>query len=155
MTMRNRTTRLAIIGSAALLLAGCGAGTANLRDGGGSLQACSSAPHCVSSEASDPKHRVEPLSYRGSPEQAQRTLVGVLKAQDGAKLVEQSPGYVYATFTSAILRFVDDVEFVFDDQTMTIKVRSSSRIGYYDFGANRSRVEKLRSAFNAAATPSG
>ena len=42
--------------------------------------------------------------------------------------------------------FVDDVEFLFPKEKI-IHVRSASRIGYSDFGANRRRVEHLRELF--------
>ncbi len=48
-------------------------------------------------------------------------------------------------FTSFLLRFVDDVEFLFDDETKTIHFRSASRTGYGDLGANRRRMEEIRS----------
>ncbi|HEY6084419.1 MAG TPA: DUF1499 domain-containing protein [Nitrospira sp.] len=44
-----------------------------------------------------------------------------------------------------LLRFVDDVEFLFDDDTKTIHFRSASRVGYGDFGVNRRRMEEIRS----------
>ncbi|MGD9241474.1 MAG: DUF1499 domain-containing protein, partial [Desulfobacterales bacterium] len=37
--------------------------------------------------------------------------------------------------------------FYFPSEETIIHVRSASRTGYYDFGANRRRVERLRSAF--------
>jgi uncharacterized protein (DUF1499 family) len=39
---------------------------------------------------------------------------------------------------------VDDVEFVFDDESKTIHFRSASRIGYGDYGVNRDRMEAIR-----------
>jgi len=42
--------------------------------------------------------------------------------------------------------FVDDVEFFFPD-TAVIHMRSASRVGYSDFGANRKRLEKIRQRF--------
>ena len=48
-----------------------------------------------------------------------------------------------------MLRFVDDVEFNLRPEAGIIAVRSASRVGYYDFGANRSRVEKLRGQLHA------
>jgi uncharacterized protein (DUF1499 family) len=53
--------------------------------------------------------------------------------------------YLHYEFTSLLLRFVDDVEFLFDDETRTIHFRSASRTGYGDFGVNRSRMEDIRS----------
>jgi uncharacterized protein (DUF1499 family) len=52
----------------------------------------------------------------------------------------------HAEFTSALFRFVDDVEFLLDDSTRTIHLRSASRIGNSDLGVNRKRVEVLQAA---------
>jgi uncharacterized protein (DUF1499 family) len=43
-----------------------------------------------------------------------------------------------------LLRFVDDVEFLFDDEAKTIHFRSASRTGRSDFGVNRRRMEDIR-----------
>jgi uncharacterized protein (DUF1499 family) len=43
-----------------------------------------------------------------------------------------------------VLRFVDDVEVVFDDDAKTIHFRSASRTGYGDLGVNRARMEQVR-----------
>ena len=44
------------------------------------------------------------------------------------------------------MRFVDDVEFFYDDKAGLIHVRSASRLGRRDFGVNRARVEALARA---------
>lgn len=60
-------------------------------------------------------------------------------------LIEEEEAYLHYEFTSRLLRFVDDVEFVFDDESKTIHFRSASRIGYGDHGVNRDRMEQIRS----------
>ena len=45
------------------------------------------------------------------------------------------------------LGFVDDLECRPCPAGGVIHVRSASRLGYYDFGANRARVEALRRRF--------
>ena len=42
------------------------------------------------------------------------------------------------------MRFTDDLEFLLDRERGVIDVRSASRVGYSDLGANRKRVEALR-----------
>jgi len=42
---------------------------------------------------------------------------------------------------------VDDVEFWLDPVGGVIHVRSASRVGQSDFGANRARIEALRAKF--------
>ncbi len=60
------------------------------------------------------------------------------------KLVEEDESYLHFEFTSLIMRFVDDVEFLFDDESKTIHFRSASRTGYGDLGVNRRRMEEIR-----------
>lgn len=134
----------------ALMLVGCGAGTANLRaDNGGKLAPCDSGPHCVSSETSDKDRHVAPLTYSNSRTIALLRLEEIINGMEGAKIIKQAPNYIYATYTSAVFGFVDDVEFVLPADSHEIQLRSSSRIGYYDFGVNHARVEAIRKRFEA------
>ena len=55
--------------------------------------------------------------------------------------------YIHAEFRSLVFQFVDDVEFYFPPEKSIIHVKSASRSGYYDFGVNRRRVERVRAAF--------
>jgi uncharacterized protein (DUF1499 family) len=48
-----------------------------------------------------------------------------------------------------MFNMVDDAEFLLDETDSVIHMRSGSRFGRKDFGANRSRLEKIRSLFNA------
>lgn len=66
-----------------------------------------------------------------------------------ARIVLAEERYIRAEFTSAFFRFVDDVEFLLDDGTETIHVRSASRVGHSDFGVNRRRVKEIRLRFDA------
>lgn len=147
-----RATRWLAICAVAAVLAGCGAGSANLRaDNAGQLAPCDSGPHCVSSQASDPARHVDPIAYSGPRATARQRLEQVIAGMAGARIVEQKPDYIHAEYTSALMHFVDDVEFVLPAGSHVIQVRSSSRIGYYDFGVNRARVESIRKRFEAAA----
>ena len=78
-----------------------------------------------------------------APEDAQSRLLNLLNTMKRVRVVETCEGYVRAEFISRIFRFVDDVEFVLDSETCLLHMRSASRIGYYDFGANRRRIEAL------------
>lgn len=108
---------------------------------------CSSAPHCVSSQAdAGDSHYVKPLVYATSAERAKQALIAVLANQDNAKIVSDQADVIHATF-STTLGFVDDVNFIIQPSASVIDVKSSSRIGYYDFGVNRNRVERIRAEF--------
>jgi uncharacterized protein (DUF1499 family) len=115
------------------------------------LPPCPGTPNCVSSEAPDDSHRIAPLTYAGSADAALSRLARVVAAQPGATVVAQSEDYLYATFTTPLMGFVDDVEFMLDRDRSILNVRSASRVGRSDFGVNRKRVETLRRAFGDAA----
>ena len=46
--------------------------------------------------------------------------------------------------TSRVLRLIDDLELLVDPEDQVIHVRFASRVGIWDFGVNRERVEKLQ-----------
>ena len=134
----------------AVMLTGCGAGTADLRKDHGPLQPCDGGPHCVSSQSKNSDRYVPPIQYSGSRRDAQARMLRIVQDMDGAKVVDVQPDYIHATFTSAVFHFVDDVEMIFPSDSKQIQIRSSSRIGYYDFGVNRHRVERIRLAFQSS-----
>jgi uncharacterized protein (DUF1499 family) len=125
------------------VLSAC-SGTApdNLGIKDGSLAACPDSPNCVNSQASDAQHAIEPLPLKGSPEQTQAHLKALLSEEPQVRLVEEAPGYLRAEFSSTLMRFVDDVEFMIG--ASAVDVRSASRLGYSDFDVNRKRIEQLR-----------
>ena len=104
----------------------------------GRLTACPDSPNCVSSFESDAEHGIQPL--RANLLQVERVLLGLVEAN----IVKSRDGYLYAEFTSRLMRYVDDVEFLEDSTAGVIHVRSASRLGYSDLGANRKRIEKIR-----------
>ena len=104
----------------------------------GRLTACPESPNCVSSFESDAEHGIQPL--QASLRQVEQVLLGL----DEANIVESGDGYLYAEFTSRLMRYVDDVEFLEDSTAGVIHVRSASRLGYSDLGANRKRIENIR-----------
>ena len=113
------------------------------------LTPCPSSPNCVSSLAGDRKHAIEPLHYAGSRAEARQRLMKILGELKQARVILKDSDYIRVEFRSVMFKFVDDVEFLFDDDQNVIHVKSASRAGYYDFGANRKRVEQIRSVFEA------
>ena len=106
---------------------------------------CPSSPNCVSTQAKDEGHAIAPFRYRKSRAEAKEALKEVIRSLPRTKLVGEDQSYLHYECTSLLLRFIDDVEFVFDDETKTIHFRSASRTGYGDLGVNRRRMEELRS----------
>lgn len=113
------------------------------------LPPCPNKPNCVSTQATD-AHAIAPMRYHATEEQARQRLLAVLRAMPRTTIVESGPNMVRVEFRTLIFRFVDDAQFVFDDQTKTIHFRSASRIGHSDLGVNRRRMEEIRKAFAAA-----
>ena len=118
----------------------------NLGVNNGKLAACPNSPNCVSSQSpsSDETHFIQPLKYTSTPEKALADLKATIESEDRTKIIEESPDYLYAEFKSALMGFVDDVEFYLDSSSNTIHVRSASRLGQSDLGVNRKRIETIR-----------
>jgi len=114
----------------------------------GVLRPCPDSPNCVCSEkhtADNQQHYIEPMAADIA---AWKRLPALLK-QQGAHIEQQHDDYIHATFSTAIFRYVDDVEFRFDATEGLIYMRSASRIGRSDFGVNRQRMIVLQQAFTA------
>lgn len=110
---------------------------------GGRLTPCPDSPNCVSSMADNPDKRVDPLPLYGNSGEAMDCLERLVHKQPRAEVLRREPGYLHAAYASRIFGFVDDVEFMYDPDQNVIQLRSAARLGYYDFGVNRKRVEQL------------
>ena len=114
----------------------------------GRLAPCPDAPNCISSQADDAVHRMDPIPFSGDADAALARLKTVLAAQPRTALVEADGDYIHAECTSLLFRFVDDVEFVVDRDHNAIHFRSASRVGRSDLGVNRRRMEEIGKAFS-------
>ncbi len=92
---------------------------------------------------------IAPLALEGDGPATLAKIKAIVDSMDGAKVIKSEPGYLYAQFTSKLMKFVDDVEFWFDPAANAIQVRSASRVGRGDLGVNRKRIEAVRSALAA------
>ncbi len=143
-----RITSWILGGSLFLLLLGCaGRKPMDLGVSQGRLVSCPKSPNCVSTQAPDEKHRMEPFRYGTSREAARERMLDVLRSMPRTRIVETTDDYIHAECSTRIFRFVDDVEIFFNDGDRTVHFRSASRVGYSDFGANRERMEEIRNRF--------
>lgn len=117
---------------------------------GNRLPPCPDSPNCVSSQAADESHRVEPLAFQDDPAAAWERLRSAVREMPRTEIVQDDGEWMHATFTSTIFRFVDDVLFRLNPSEQTIHVRSASRLGYSDLGTNRRRVEAIRDALGGS-----
>lgn len=120
----------------------------NLGIQSGQLAGCPSSPNCVSSFSQDAEHKIEPLTYSSTPTVAMASLKGAIASLDKTKIIDQTDNYLYVEFTSSLMGFVDDVEFLVDEGAKVIHVRSASRLGQSDLGVNRKRIETIRAQLN-------
>ena len=114
----------------------------------GRLKAPSATANSVSSQAllwpGREAAQIEPLPLRGSGPETIARLKSVVEAMPGAKVVEVRGDYLYAQFTTRLMKYVDDTEFWVDPAAGVVQVRSASRLGEKDFNVNRERVEAIR-----------
>ncbi len=112
------------------------------------LVKCPRTPNCVSSIATNPEKLVAPFELLGAElTDFQAAIVSAIK-EDGGVVRDERKGYVWATYTSKVFRFVDDIEWLFDANKGVFDVRSASRVGRSDFGVNAKRVARLREILN-------
>jgi len=126
---------------------------------GDSLKGCPSTeeklarqpPNCFSSAVpkQDREHYILPLHYDKSGGAAMADLVAAVQAYPpgqsnidggGWRLVEKSDKYLYVQYESEKIGYIDDLEFLLDETTSGVLIRSASRVGFLDFGVNAKRV---------------
>jgi uncharacterized protein (DUF1499 family) len=124
----------------------------------GLLKAPSNTNNSVSSQAAlhpnspmRAKAEIAALPMAGDTKATMARLQAVVAAMPGAQIIKAEPTYLYAEFTTRLMKYVDDVEFFVDEPAGVVHVRSASRLGKEDLNANRSRIEAIRAKL--ASTP--
>ncbi|TKJ27347.1 MAG: hypothetical protein CEE42_02895 [Promethearchaeota archaeon Loki_b31] len=113
----------------------------------GKFYPCPNTPNCVSTQATDAKHKISPISYSGTMSEAKEKIIKILNSLKRTKIITNTENYIHAEVRTATFKFVDDVEFLFDDSEKIIQFRSRARSGHSDMGVNRKRMEKIREMF--------
>lgn len=113
-----------------------------------SLPPCPDSPNCVSTR-SDKANRVEPFQLNTPFDQNWPLLIDEIRKIERIDIVLSNDTQLHAEATSAVFRFVDDLHLFLDRSSGRIDIRSASRVGYYDFGVNRRRVESIRDTLKA------
>ena len=105
---------------------------------------CPDSPNCVSTAATDERHAIEPYVTDGSTSGTKTRIVNIINAMPRSTIVSDEDNYLHVEFRSRIFRFVDDVEFFFDEADGLVQFRSAARSGRSDLGVNRKRMEEIR-----------
>ncbi len=124
----------------ALLLLGCAVAPEKPASGAG-LPPCGPLPNCVNSEYQEGASAIDPIIASPAQWQALKTW---LATQPDWTITSDNGDFLQAVAKTPMMRFRDDVQLRFDADAGVIQVRSSSRLGISDMGANRTRVERLR-----------
>jgi len=116
----------------------------------GKLAPCPNKPNCVCSESYTGKQAKHAISAIKTSEKelpvAWKQIRDSIKTNGGI-IIAETDTYLHAEFTSTFFRFVDDVEIRLNRAPRQIHLRSASRMGHSDFGANRKRIETIKSDF--------
>lgn len=123
----------------------------NLGATNGQLASVADKPrNSVSSQTDQPANFIEPLAAGTDPARSFAVLGNLVERSAGAHIITRNDDYLYAEFTTSLLKFTDDVEFLLAAPAGIIHVRSASRLGRSDLGANRKRIEHLRAQLREA-----
>lgn len=120
---------------------------ANIGIQAGSLALCGNKPNCVCSVDNRPNHMISPWNWAGSEANGIEKIEALVNSYPKTRVISKSGNYLHAEFRTLIFGYVDDVEFLVDVVAKKIHIRSASRLGYSDLGANLSRVETLSTLF--------
>ena len=133
------------------------------------LKHCGAAPNCFCSSdklEDDPDHSIPawiwPQEYGSDLSKVFAELTAVINAYQpgqsnvdggGFKIItnDAKNGYMYIQFESLKNGYIDDVELAYIPTlgNRAIQVRSSSRLGYLDFGVNAKRLNYIAKALRA------
>ena len=117
---------------------------------GSELRPCPDKPNCVQTyDPLDTAHFQLPLVVKQDDNQTKVAMTSAIN-ETGGKVISETvlaPAgyYLHAEYESDWLKFVDDVEVVIKDGL--VHIRSASRLGYSDLGANAERFEKIKAAY--------
>lgn len=111
------------------------------------LKSCPDKPNCVSTQANDQGHRIDPIGYQDDLAIVADKIEKVLLEMQ-ANIQKREDQYFHATFSSNLFGFVDDFEVYIDDANKLIHIRSASRVGHSDLGANKKRYILFKENLN-------
>ena len=123
---------------------------------------CGVTPNCVSSKSPDTaaaRFRIDPIPFHGGAPEAMRALEALLRATPGMEIVTVGPSSIQARLHSRFFGFMDDLFFRAEPASASgqaaqtgegvIHCYSASRVGHWDVGANRRRLERIAAQFAA------
>ncbi len=109
------------------------------------LTACSNKPNCICTEyPADKSHYTDAIEH---PSINIENLVNAITTSGGT-IIKNQDNYISATYTSGFFKYVDDFEIRIDPENQLIHIRSASRVGHSDMGANLKRIQSFKETLN-------
>ncbi|MCB9076301.1 MAG: DUF1499 domain-containing protein [Anaerolineaceae bacterium] len=113
----------------------------------GRLAPCPASPNCVSTQADDVEHHLDPIPYTLSLTETRTVLLEIVWSLPRTDVLSITPNYIHAISQTLVFGFLDDTEIYIDDEAKLIHLRTAARLGYGDRGLNRRRAEKIVAKF--------
>lgn len=106
---------------------------------------CPTSPNCASSTTTQEDKRVDPFTLTHTNQW--EGFKSSVKSLPRVSVIKEDDNTLQTEFRTKLMRYVDDV--IFQRNETRVDVRSSSRIGYSDLGANKKRIEEIRTKLKA------
>jgi uncharacterized protein (DUF1499 family) len=129
-------------------LSACSTKVPDLGMAEGKFAVCPNDVDCVSSQATDTKHKIDPIKATGDANKVMVDLGKAVESVFGGKVLLSEGNYLRAEFKSSVLRTMDDAEFYYDQAVGLIQVHALSRGEAFDFADSRDRIEEVREIFS-------
>ena len=114
------------------------------------IKPCSSSPNCVSSMDERPARHIAPFKLKVGGAKAWKELKAIFDKMQRMTFIEEGTNYLHVEAKSRLFGFKDDVELYLIEEDGLIHVRSASRTGYWDLGANKRRIMRLGESLRSA-----
>ncbi|VAW56062.1 hypothetical protein MNBD_GAMMA07-2704 [hydrothermal vent metagenome] len=105
---------------------------------------CPVTPNCISSDATDKKHKIDFLKLNAEYKNNWQAIHNAVNTLSNTKIVTFNETYIHAECSSTVFGFVDDLQLHLRENGENIAIKSAARLGHSDFGVNKKRIEKLR-----------
>ncbi len=105
-------------------------------------QKCGNKPNCVSSFDDRKEFFFPPIEKVEGPwDQVKAKIEKTITSFASAKVESTKENYLHIIVTTKLMRFKDDLYFWWDPETEKLSMKSESRVGYSDLGANKKRLK--------------
>ncbi|MEM7376065.1 MAG: DUF1499 domain-containing protein [Pseudomonadota bacterium] len=107
------------------------------------LTVCKRATNCVTSNAVDP-NAIDAIAFEDASEREWQGLLDAIGSLPGFTQRAREGDYVHFESRTPLMNYRDDLELFWQRDRGTVAIRSASRLGIRDFGANADRVAMIR-----------